>query len=81
MKVYLYGTPGMIGGAATKIRHLLRLLRHDADFTVRMSPSLMDCLKARLFCRPALFPNGGRCGAENFFQKSSKKACPPPIVG
>ncbi|MCS1411998.1 MAG: hypothetical protein M2R45_05201 [Verrucomicrobia subdivision 3 bacterium] len=34
MKVYLYGTPGNIGGAATKIRHLLRLLHQEVDFTV-----------------------------------------------
>lgn len=34
MKVYLYGTPGHLGGAATKIRHLLRLLHKEVDFTV-----------------------------------------------
>ncbi len=34
MKVYLYGTPGYLGGAATKIRHLLRLLHKEMDFTV-----------------------------------------------
>ena len=32
--MYLYGTPGHLGGAATKIRHLLRLLHKEVDFTV-----------------------------------------------
>ena len=34
MKVYLYGTLGHLGGASTKIRHLLRLLHKEVDFAV-----------------------------------------------
>lgn len=30
----MYGTPGHLGGATTKIRHLLRLLHKEADLTV-----------------------------------------------
>ncbi len=34
MDLYLYGTPGLVGGAATKIRHLLRLLSGSLKLTV-----------------------------------------------
>src|SRR6266576_2732422 len=33
-KLYLVGIPGRIGGASTKILHLLRLLRNDFKITV-----------------------------------------------
>ena len=33
-KLYLVGVPGPVGGAATKIAHLLRLLRRDFDITL-----------------------------------------------
>jgi hypothetical protein len=33
-KLYLIGIPGRIGGASTKILHLLRLLRDDFAITV-----------------------------------------------
>jgi glycosyltransferase involved in cell wall biosynthesis len=32
--LYLFGVPGKVGGAATKIRHLILLLRHDFKITV-----------------------------------------------
>ena len=34
VKLYIFGTPGRIGGAATKIRHLLYLLHNEFDITV-----------------------------------------------
>ena len=34
MKVYLFGTPGKVGGAATKLAHLLKLLHKDFEWTV-----------------------------------------------
>ena len=34
MNLYVYGTPGLVGGAATKIRHLLRLLCGVLNVTV-----------------------------------------------
>lgn len=34
MNIYLYGTPGLVGGAATKIRHLLRLLHRRLRIAV-----------------------------------------------
>ena len=33
-KLFVFGTPGKIGGAATKIRHLLHLVRNNFDITV-----------------------------------------------
>lgn len=33
-KLYIFGTPGDVGGAATKISHLLRLLHESFDITV-----------------------------------------------
>lgn len=32
--LFLYGVPGRAGGAATRIRDLLRMLRYDFDITV-----------------------------------------------
>ncbi len=34
MKVYLYGVPGLVGGAATKIRHLILLLNEHVNVIV-----------------------------------------------
>jgi len=33
-KLYFYGVPGKVGGAATKIRDLVRMLRHDFAITM-----------------------------------------------
>lgn len=37
--LFLFGTPGNIGGAATKIKHLIELLKHDFDITVVVTNS------------------------------------------
>jgi glycosyltransferase involved in cell wall biosynthesis len=34
MMLYVFGWPGSIGGASTKLHHLLRLLRHEYQITV-----------------------------------------------
>lgn len=36
-KLFIYGVPGTVGGAATKIRDIIRLLRNDYEITVVMS--------------------------------------------
>ncbi|MBM3840631.1 MAG: hypothetical protein FJ398_22250 [Verrucomicrobia bacterium] len=40
-KLFLYGVPGKSGGAATKIRDLLRMLRGDFDITVVMDHAFL----------------------------------------
>src|SRR5438093_4446287 len=47
--LYLFGVPGPVGGAATKIAHLIRLL--NRDFTITVLPPAAGFLKDRDFRR------------------------------
>ena len=46
-QLHLFGVPGLIGGAATKLAHLIRLLHHD--FTITVVPLAAGVLKERDF--------------------------------
>src|SRR2546426_3212145 len=53
--LYLFGVPGPVGGAATKVAHLLRLLHRD--FSITVVPPSAEFLKERDF-RKQIEPYG-----------------------
>lgn len=53
LPLYLFGVPGKVGGAATKIAHLLRLLRRDFAITVvPPTPNYLKDREVRSFLEP-----------------------------